>query len=336
MRKSLISISLSCLCCLTAYAQAPAGSMDSPTEDKQSNELIKNPSFEDEAKPIRNRRFGPNGEGELFGGRLPAGTIPGWIPANSEGAASKMETTAEKLLADTYKGFDPRSTESYIIFELIRSHDIEKSIHCAEAIQKKMVGRSKLSNRGVSNAGFLVLHQTAMPSILIELGFITNSVEENFLASSSGQQALTKGIFEGFSTYYKQYGVSQTASGKPLKTNKQTAAAAVKPAQSATTAAKPSNASSDAVPIFKIQILTSDKKLAAKDKRLKGLNADFYKEKGLYKYTYGASSDYNEIVSMRKKISSKFKEAFIIAFRSGVKIDTQEAIKEFKQTKKQK
>ena len=101
MRKSLISISLSCLCCLTAYAQAPAGSMDSPTEDKQSNELIKNPSFEDEAKPIRNRRFGPNGEGELFGGRLPAGTILGWIPANSEGAASKMETTAEKLLADT-------------------------------------------------------------------------------------------------------------------------------------------------------------------------------------------------------------------------------------------
>ena len=242
----------------------------------------------------------------------------------------------EDNFKETYKGFDPRSTESYIIFELIRSHDIEKSIHCAEAIQKKMVGRSKLSNRGVSNAGFLVLHQTAMPSILIELGFITNSVEENFLASSSGQQALTKGIFEGFSTYYKQYGVSQTASGKPLKTNKQTAAAAVKPAQSATTAAKPSNASNDAVPIFKIQILTSDKKLAAKDKRLKGLNADFYKEKGLYKYTYGASSDYNEIVSMRKKISSKFKEAFIIAFRSGVKIDTQEAIKEFKQTKKQK
>jgi N-acetylmuramoyl-L-alanine amidase len=89
-------------------------------------------------------------------------------------------------------------------------------------------------------------------------------------------------------------------------------------------------------PKFKIQILTSDKKLAAKDKRLKGLNADYYKEKGLYKYTYGESENYNEIVALRKKISSKFKEAFIVAFRNGEKIDTQEAIKEFKQTKKQR
>ena len=63
-----------------------------------TTELLKNPSFEEEAKPIRNRRFGPNGEGELFGGRLPAGTIPGWIPANSKEAASKMEITTEQLL----------------------------------------------------------------------------------------------------------------------------------------------------------------------------------------------------------------------------------------------
>lgn len=230
----------------------------------------------------------------------------------------------EDNFQEVYKGFDPRSTESYIIFELIRSHDIEKSIHCAEAIQKKMVGRSKLPNRGVSNAGFLVLHQTAMPSILIELGFITNSVEENYLASSAGQQALTKGIFDGFSAYYKQYGVAKAVSSKPQKTSAQ---ATTKPVKSTPTVKK------SATPIFKIQILTSDKKLAAKDKRLKGLNADYYKEKGLYKYTYGESANYNEIVALRKKISPKFKEAFIVAFRNGEKIDTQEAIKEFKQKK---
>lgn len=230
----------------------------------------------------------------------------------------------EDNFQEVYKGFDPRSTESYIIFELIRSHDIEKSIHCAEAIQKKMVGRSKLPNRGVSNAGFLVLHQTAMPSILIELGFITNSVEENFLASSAGQQALTKGIFDGFSAYYKQYGIAKSVSSKPQKVKAQTTTASAKSTQTA----KKSTA-----PIFKIQILASDKKLAAKDKRLKGLSADYYKEKGLYKYTYGESSNYNEIVALRKKISTKFKEAFIVAFRNGEKIDTQEAIKEFKQKK---
>ena len=227
----------------------------------------------------------------------------------------------EDNFQEVYKGFDPRSTESYIIFELIRSHDIEKSIHCAEAIQKKMVGHSKLLNRGVSNAGFLVLHQTAMPSILVELGFITNSAEEKFLASSAGQQALTKGIFDGFSAYYKQYGVAKTTSAKPQKTKTQQATASSKQTKRA-----------DA-PKFKIQILTSDKKLAAKDKRLKGLSADYYKEKGLYKYTYGESENYNEIVALRKKISSKFKEAFIVAFRNGEKMDTQEAIKEFKRKK---
>ena len=249
----------------------------------------------------------------------------------------------EDNFQETYKGFDPRSTESYIIFELIRSHDMEKSIHCSEAIQKKMVGRSKLPNRGVSNAGFLVLHQTAMPSILVELGFITNSTEEAFLSSSSGQQALTKGIFEGFSAYYKQYGAVKTSSAKPQKPAT-TATATAKPKQTATTAAKPKqttapaakaaqNTAGTSAPVFKIQILTSDKQLAAKDKRLKGLKAEYYKEKGLYKYTHGSSENYNEILALRKKIAPQFKEAFIIAFRDGVKIDTQEAIKEFKQKK---
>ena len=251
--------------------------------------------------------------------------------SSAEAKKAAMYENEAILLEDNfqeiYKGFDPRSTESYIIFELIRSHDMEKSIHCAEAIQKKMVGRSKLINRGVSNAGFLVLHQTAMPSILIELGFITNSIEEDFLASSAGQQALTKGIFEGFSTYYKQYGGANVASAKPQKTKTETAAPAT------ATTAKPKQSNSSTAPKFKIQILVSDKKLATNDKRLKGLAADYYKEKGLYKYTYGESEDYNEIVALRKKISPKFKEAFIVAFRKGEKMDTQEAIREFKQKK---
>ena len=86
MKKNLLPIILSCLCCMEVHAQT---------------ELLKNPSFEEEAKPIRNRRFGPNGEGELFGGHLPAGTIPGWIPANSEEADSKMEITTENLLDES-------------------------------------------------------------------------------------------------------------------------------------------------------------------------------------------------------------------------------------------
>ena len=232
----------------------------------------------------------------------------------------------EDNFKETYKGFDPRSTESYIIFELIRSHDIEKSINCAEAIQKKMVGRSKLPNRGVSNAGFLVLHQTAMPSILVELGFITNAAEEQFLASTSGQQSLTKGIFEGFSAYYKQYGGKGVSQSAPA--GKKNATAATTAETTVTNQTATGNA-----PVFKIQILASDTKLKSNDKRLKGLKADFYKEKGLYKYTYGATTDYYEILSMRKKIASKFKEAFIVAFRDGEKMETQKAINEYKKNK---
>lgn len=235
----------------------------------------------------------------------------------------------EDNFKETYKGFDPRSTESYIIFELIRSHDMEKSIHCAEAIQKKMVGRSKLLNRGVSNAGFLVLHRTAMPSILVELGFISNTTEEQFLISKNGQKALTQGIFEGFSAYYKQYGAA--------KKTAQAAPPSKKQERTETTeaiATAPDDANDTEAPVFKIQILASDKKLAAKDKQLKGLKADYYKENGLYKYTHGASTDYNEIAALRKKIAPKFSKAFIIAFRNGKKINTQEAIQEFKRNKK--
>lgn len=101
MKKKLLSVTLACLCCMSV--QAETRSIESSQEEKQPTELIKNYSFEDEAHPIRNRRFGPNGEGELFGGRLPEGTIPGWITANSDEAASKMEITTENLISTTEK-----------------------------------------------------------------------------------------------------------------------------------------------------------------------------------------------------------------------------------------
>ena len=86
--------------------------------------------------------------------------------------------------------------------------------------------------------------------------------------------------------------------------------------------------------MFKVQILTSNKELSKNDKRLKGVKASYYVEKGTYKYTYGESSDYNEILKKRKEISGKFKEAFIVAFIDGKRVDTQEAIKIFKKNSK--
>ena len=227
---------------------------------------------------------------------------------------------SEDNFEETYQGFDPRSSESYIIFELMRSHDMEMSVKLAEMVQKGMLKTTSLNDRGVSSAGFLVLHRTVMPSILVELGFITNSKDESLIASKEGQEKLAKGIFDGFANYYELYGRSKEAK---------------KSADTPTTAKKESSAKSDK-PVFKIQIMASESELKSNDKRFKGLGTDYYQENGVYKYTYGESEDYNAILRMKKEISDKFKDAFVIAFLNGEKISTAKAIEIFKKQTKTK
>ena len=227
---------------------------------------------------------------------------------------------SEENFEETYKGFDPRSSESYIIFELMRSHDMEQSVKLAEMVQRGMVKGTELNDRGVSSAGFLVLHRTVMPSILVELGFISNSKDESVIASKEGQEKLARGIFNGFAEYYALYGKGKEAK-KATTTQEQ-------PAQERSSAAKSDK------PVFKIQIMTSESQLKSNDSRFKGLKTDFYKEKGFYKYTHGESEDYNEILKLKKQIADKFKDAFIIAFLDGEKIDTRQAIEMFKKQTK--
>lgn len=247
-------------------------------------------------------------------------------------AAAKYENEVilkEENFEATYNGFNPSSTESYIIFELLRGHDMEKSVSCAEHIQNRMVMRSKLPNRGVSSAGFLVLHQTAMPSILIELGFISNSTEEKMLASSSGQEKLVKGIFEGFCNYYEEYKKTKLDDKKESKpvtnevsepvTNNESAEAPIITEEQ--TAPQNNITEEKPLPVFKVQILTSDKKLKVGDSRFKGEKVDYYYENRMYKYTCGASTDRNEIETLRRRLAKKFKGAFVIAFINDKRVD---------------
>ena len=227
---------------------------------------------------------------------------------------------SEENFEETYKGFDPRSSESYIIFELMRSHDMEQSVKLAEMVQRGMVKGTALNDRGVSSAGFLVLHRTVMPSILVELGFISNSKDESVIASKEGQEKLARGIFNGFAEYYALYGKGKEA--KKATTTQEL------PAQDRSSTTKSDK------PVFKIQIMTSESQLKSNDSRFKGLKTDFYKEKGFYKYTHGESEDYNEILKLKKQIADKFKDAFIIAFLGGEKIDTRQAIEMFKKQTK--
>ena len=213
--------------------------------------------------------------------------------------------------------FDPRSSESYIMFELIRGHDMELSVELAEMVQRGMTGKTSLRNRGVSSAGFLVLHRTVMPSILVELAFISNRNDENVLRSATGQKNLAEGIFNGFAEYYRKYGQRNSSSSTATGNTATASSTATVTAESGR-------------PLFKVQILATDRQLSAGDRRLKGLDAEYYIENGMYKYTYCASYDYDEIARKRREILHLFDQAFIVAFIDGEKVNTQEAIRIFR------
>lgn len=250
-----------------------------------------------------------------------------------------------------YAGFDPNSAESYIIFEFMQDQFMSQSVHFASQIQQQFKSNSKRIDSGVHQAGFLVLRATSMPSVLVELGFISTPAEEQYLNSAEGSSSMAKSIFNAFLAYKtEQMAREQNATNasapvvndseevKPIANVKPTSS---KGQQEQTTKPTPVKEQpvkavvtpSDA-PVFKIQFLLSTTKLNEKDKRLKGLSpVDYYVENGTYKYTYGASNDYNAVRSKLKEVTAKFKDAFIIAFKQDKKVNVNEAINEFKRNR---
>lgn len=231
-----------------------------------------------------------------------------------------------------YAGFNPNSAESYIIFEFMQDKYMEQSVHLASLMQKQFRHTCKRLDRGVHQAGFLVLKASAMPSILIELGFISTPEEERYLNSETGATTMAKGIYHAFLNYKREHEIRLTGVSKTVIPTEQKGQEIEKENDRPVTVQKVAeNATNDNEITFKIQILTSSKPLAKNDKRLKGLKGvDYYKEKDIYKYTYGASGDYNKILRTKRTITAKFKDAFIIAFRDGEKMNVNEAIAEFK------
>ena len=482
----------------------------------------------------------------LDGGKISRGfetyTL-GMHRANDNLNVAKRENSViliEKDYKQRYAGFDPKSSESYIMFELMQDKNMAKSVDLAKLIQSEVCAVSGRVNKGVHQAGFLVLRETSMPSCLIELGFITTPDEEQFLNSADGQNLMAKGIYNAFLKYKKQHGSTKiaadgasdasdntpvlaqqtipvapapaprpsTSTTKPSSTPKPststsapssatpkapstpkpssttesssstahpvatrpfveddttsvtqfaeqrsvrklpttstasppsatpapppptaiaaaprpatpapppptTTAAAPRPATPAppppaTTAAAPRPAtpvpppptttptaprpvtpappptplpSSDTVrvtatipppptqptpvtsqhpvaqdspsvppptpvappleaggrPIFKVQIAANSLQLPVDDAVFKGLQGvDMYVENDLYKYTVGATPDFEEISQLRKTVSELFPQAFIIAFRDGIKIPLAQAIKEYRNAKQTK
>lgn len=266
----------------------------------------------------------------------------------------------EKGYQQTYQGFDPRSSESYIIFEFIQGKNMERSVELARLIQRSVCAGANRPNKGVHQAGFLVLRETSMPGCLIELGFITTPDEEALLNTASRVDDIARSIYQAFAQYKDKYDKGVSVPYRPTGDDatdvpsivpseykeekasvvaKSTTRAAVRTApaskvkEKAPSVAKQPRQVQDE-PVFKVQVLTSSRVLRAGDSHFKGeTEIDSYQENGMVKYTIGASTNYNEIYRLRKSLLEKFPEAFIIAFKNGEKYDVSQAIREYKQNK---
>lgn len=238
-------------------------------------------------------------------------------------AVAKRENSVILLEEDytlKYESFDPNSTESYIIFEFMTNKYMEQSLNFASHIQDKFRTKAKRTDRGVRQAGFLVLRNTSMPSVLIELGFINNATEATFLSSKNGQKVMAESIYEGFKKYKEAFDKRdvkniQVETTPPVNSKDIEIAPTIK--ESPTTTPKSQN---QGIVEYRVQFMYSAKKLPSNSKEFKGLSpVSHYYENG-YKYTYGSTIDADEIQKQLKLVKTKFKDAFVIRMKDGKRI----------------
>ena len=217
-----------------------------------------------------------------------------------------------------YKDFD-LSPDAIIQLQLQGSVYLNHSIEFAEYLQKefKRIGRY---DRGVKQAGFLVLYKTTMPSVLIETGFLPNPTEEKFIGSSEGQEKMASAMFKAFENYKNQMEGKVVTTGQVEVIEKPTEP---KPKENVT----PTSDSSGLV--FRVQIETSDRQIALNSSRFKGLEIYEYIENNMYKYCTGTfKNDLAGAKNYKNELIEKgFNHAFVAAFLNGERISIEKAIK---------
>jgi len=221
----------------------------------------------------------------------------------------------EENYQSNYGGFDPNNPESVISLVLMQETYLEQSIEAANTIQKSFVTNLKRKDRTVKQAGFQVLRETYMPSVLVELGFLTNKNEGAYLNSKKGQKEMSETIAKGIinyrnklisSVFKKEKQIAELEQNKKNETN--------------------NKRNTDIV--FKIQILASSKSKAIRKANFKSLNnISKSKEGKIYKYYFGKVNTYNEAKTLKNKAEKVgFKDAFIVAFKNDKKINISEVI----------
>ena len=220
--------------------------------------------------------------------------------AKLENAAIMYEENAQ----EDYNNFNPNSTEAYIMLNFFQSEYKNASLNLAEHIQNQLVKRVGRNDRGVQQAGFLVLYKTAMPSVLVEIGFLSNPTEEKFLNSKDGQTYIASALFRAFRDYKEAYEKENETDGPAYENNN-----------------APQIVEANKV-IYKVQIESRSRKVDNPSQHYKGLNdIDFYEHNGQYKYTAGIFYTKKEADEYCKKIKTKgYPSAFVVSFKNGIRL----------------
>lgn len=242
--------------------------------------------------------------------------------AQKENASILMEDS----YLTNYDGFEPKSEEAYIIFSLYQNAYLDLSQNLASKVQKQMKEKVGMNDRGVKQAGFLVLYKTSMPSILIETGFLSNLKDEEFLSGDLGQDYVASGIYRAFKAYKLE--MEGNNDGSILSKDTIIKKDSTPYSLVVSDTLKKSSDTAKSV-IFKVQFAASSVKKSVDSPDFKGLKdveASFHN--GMYKYMSGKETTSEGALKLLKKVQEAgFKDAFIVAFLNEERLSPQDAVK---------
>lgn len=253
-----------------------------------------------------------------------------WVMGLHKSSANLEVAKAENaviLLEDDYSvqydGFDPNSPEAYIIFSFFQNANLDQSLEIARLVQDEFRDKARRIDRGVKQAGFLVLYRTTMPGILVEAGFLSNAQEEAYLASEEGQAEITNSIFQALKNYRNQLakqGIAPRPNGNPQVSQNN----------------GPGGSSREAVPTprmddqginFAVQVKSSASRMRTNDSFFKDIGEiGEYQQDGTWKYYVKGARSYAEALETQRTLRSRgFSDSFVIALKDGQRIPLPEA-----------
>ncbi len=244
-----------------------------------------------------------------------------------------------------YEGFDPNAPEAYIIFNLYQGEYLDQSLDFASKVQDQFRERVGLRDRSVMQAGFWVLYKTAMPSVLIETGYLTNTKDENFLNTEDGKVYIASAIYRAFKEYKREMERNYTPekiiadAPPPVSENNSQEQESTKndlsqEEKSDDTPAKEDKSNQEyntdvETIFFRVQFATADKDKAVSIYEAKGIQEVMkYYHGGLYKFTSGNFANFNDANTLKTRMRNKgYKDAFVVAFKNGERISLSKAKK---------